>query len=86
MSHGVSGIEPIFSSLLTALQKQGLEVLNLVDTVFDPSVADAVVHEPADDAATNDGAAVETRVVEVLRTGYLWKGRVLRAAMVKVKG
>jgi molecular chaperone GrpE (heat shock protein) len=25
-------------------------------------------------------------VVEVLRTGYLWKGRVLRAAMVKVKG
>jgi molecular chaperone GrpE len=80
MSHGVVGIEPIFSSLLTALQKQGLEVLNLVDTVFDPSVADAVVHEPADDAAS------ETRVVEVLRTGYLWKGRVLRAAMVKVKG
>ncbi len=71
---------------MTALQKQGLEVLNLVDTVFDPSVADAVVHEPADDAAQNDVAAVETRVVEVLRTGYLWKGRVLRAAMVKVKG
>ncbi|MEY3440393.1 MAG: GrpE protein, partial [Actinomycetota bacterium] len=74
------------SSLLTALQKQGLEVLNLVDTVFDPSVADAVVHEPADDVATSDGAITETRVVEVLRTGYLWKGRVLRAAMVKVKG
>jgi molecular chaperone GrpE len=86
MSHGVVGIEPIFSSLLTALQKQGLEVLNLVDTVFDPSVADAVVHEPADDVAASDGAASETRVVEVLRTGYLWKGRVLRAAMVKVKG
>jgi molecular chaperone GrpE len=86
MSHGVVGIEPIFSSLLTALQKQGLEVLNLVDTVFDPSVADAVVHEPADDASASDDAASETRVVEVLRTGYLWKGRVLRAAMVKVKG
>ncbi|MFM9123001.1 MAG: nucleotide exchange factor GrpE, partial [Actinomycetota bacterium] len=28
----------------------------------------------------------ETRVVEVLRTGYRWKGRVLRAAIVKVKG
>jgi molecular chaperone GrpE (heat shock protein) len=25
-------------------------------------------------------------VVEVLRTGYEWKGRVLRAAMVKVRG
>ncbi|NBO68653.1 MAG: nucleotide exchange factor GrpE [Actinobacteria bacterium] len=56
--------------------------MNLVDTVFDPSVADAVVHEPADD----ESGASETRVVEVMRTGYLWKGRVLRAAMVKVKG
>jgi molecular chaperone GrpE (heat shock protein) len=25
-------------------------------------------------------------VAEVLRTGYRWKGRVLRAAMVKVRG
>ncbi|HBQ52656.1 MAG: nucleotide exchange factor GrpE [Actinobacteria bacterium] len=82
MVHGAAGVEPIFSSLLSALQKQGLEVLNLVDTVFDPSVADAVVHEPADD----ESGASETRVVEVMRTGYLWKGRVLRAAMVKVKG
>jgi len=80
IAHDMAGIEPIFSSILTALQKQGLEVLDLVDTVFDPSVADAVVHEPAD--ADGD----ETKIVEVLRTGYRWKGRVLRAAMVKVKG
>ena len=80
IAHDMVGIEPIFSSMLTALQKQGLEVLDLVDTVFDPSVADAVVHEPAD----ADGG--ETKIVEVLRTGYRWKGRVLRAAMVKVKG
>ncbi len=80
IAHDMVGIEPIFSSMLTALQKQGLEVLDLVDTVFDPSVADAVVHEPAD--ADGD----ETKIVEVLRTGYRWKGRVLRAAMVKVKG
>lgn len=80
IAHDMASIEPIFSSMLTALQKQGLEVLDLVDTVFDPSVADAVVHEPAD--ADGD----ETKIVEVLRTGYRWKGRVLRAAMVKVKG
>ena len=80
MAHDMDGVEPIFSAMLTALQKQGLEVLDLVNTVFDPSVADAVVHEPAD----VDGD--ETKVVEVLRTGYRWKGRVLRAAMVKVKG
>jgi molecular chaperone GrpE len=80
MAHDMAGVEPIFTAMLTALQKQGLEVLDLVNTVFDPSVADAVVHEPAD----VDGD--ETKVVEVLRTGYRWKGRVLRAAMVKVKG
>jgi molecular chaperone GrpE len=80
MAHDMAGVEPISSAMLTALQKQGLEVLDLVNTVFDPSVADAVVHEPAD----VDGD--ETKVVEVLRTGYRWKGRVLRAAMVKVKG
>ena len=80
MAHDMAGVEPIFNAMLTALQKQGLEVLDLVNTVFDPSVADAVVHEPAD----VDGD--ETKVVEVLRTGYRWKGRVLRAAMVKVKG
>ena len=80
IAHDMAGVEPIFGSILTALQKQGLEVLDLVDTVFDPSVADAVVHEPAN--ADGD----ETKIVEVLRTGYRWKGRVLRAAMVKVKG
>ncbi len=80
VAHEISGVEPILSALLSALTKQGLEVLELLDTVFDPSLAEAVVHEPAD----NEGG--ETTVIEVLRTGYRWKGRVLRAAMVKVKG
>jgi len=59
------------------LQKQGLEALDLANQPFDPSVADAVMHEPG------EGDAV---VAEVLRTGYRWKGRVLRPAMVKVRG
>jgi len=80
VAHEISGVEPILSALLSALNKQGLEVLELLDTVFDPSLAEAVVHEPAD----IEGG--ETTVIEVLRTGYRWKGRVLRAAMVKVKG
>ena len=78
--HDLNGVEPILSSLLLALNKQGLEVLELQDTVFDPSLAEAVVHEAADIENS------ETIVTEVLRTGYRWKGRVLRAAMVKVKG
>ena len=78
--HGVEGVEPVWSALIGALQKQGLEALDLQGKVFDPELAEAVMHEPADEAGA------ETVVVEVLRTGYLWKGRVLRAAMVKVKG
>ncbi len=78
IGHGIEGVEPVWSALLSALQKQGLEVLDLHGKVFDPSVAEAVLHEEGDGA--------EPTVTEVLRTGYRWKGRVLRAAMVKVKG
>jgi molecular chaperone GrpE len=80
-SHGVEGVEPIWSALIGALQKQGLEALDLQGKVFDPECAEAVMHEPADGDSNG-----ETIVVDVLRTGYRWKGRVLRAAMVKVKG
>jgi molecular chaperone GrpE len=47
-------------------------------TPFDPNQHDAVLHEAGDGG--------ESVVVEVLRTGYAWKGRVLRPAMVKVRG
>lgn len=79
-THGADGIEPIWSALMGVLQKQGLEALDLHGKAFDPAHADAVTHEPADDGST------ETIVSEVLRTGYLWKGKTLRAAMVKVRG
>ena len=78
VAHGVEGVENIWSSLLGTLQKSGLEALDLQGQPFDPALAEAVLHEEGD-----GGDAV---VVEVLRTGYRWKGRVLRAAMVKVKG
>ena len=39
---------------------------------------EAVIHEPSDDD--------EIVVLESLRRGYLWNGRVVRPAMVKVKG
>lgn len=79
-AHGVDGVEPVWSALMGALQRNGLEALDLVDTVFDPELAEAVMHEPG------EGDANGPVVSEVLRTGYRWKTRVLRAAMVKVKG
>ncbi|MCU1501839.1 MAG: grpE [Ilumatobacteraceae bacterium] len=70
-------IEPLFNLLLGELKRQGLEALDLHEQPFDPAVADAVLHEPGDG---------EPVVSEVLRTGYTWKGKVLRPAMVKVRG
>ena len=80
-AHGAHGVESIWSQLIGVLQKQGLEALDLADQPFDPGVAEAVLHEPAD-----EGADQGPVVAEVLRTGYRWKGRVLRPAMVKVRG
>lgn len=70
-------VEPIFNVLLGQLRKMGLETMNLLDQPFDPALAEAVVHEEGEG---------EPQVTEVLRSGYTWNGRVLRAAMVKVKG
>jgi molecular chaperone GrpE len=74
-------VEPLFNLLLGELRKQGLEALDLHEQPFDPAVADAVLHEPGHDEP-HDGPIVS----EVLRTGYTWKGKVLRPAMVKVRG
>ncbi|MDP4714149.1 MAG: nucleotide exchange factor GrpE [Ilumatobacteraceae bacterium] len=74
-------IEPLFNLLLTELKKQGLEALDLSGETFDPAKADAVIHEEGE----GDGSGNPV-VSDVLRTGYTWKGRVLRPAMVKVRG
>ena len=78
LAHGASEhVEPIYRSLLGVLEATGLERLDPVGQPFDPTEHDAVLHEAGDGTP---------EVVEVLRAGYRWKGRVLRPAMVKVKG
>lgn len=74
--HG-QGYEQVRDVLVTTLTKEGLERIDPVGEQFDPNEADAVAHEDG------DGGPV---VAEVLRPGYRWKGRVLRPAMVKVRG
>jgi len=71
-------VEPLFNLLLGQLKKMGLETMHLDGQPFDPNLAEAVLHEEGD----GHGPVV----TEVLRSGYTWKGKVLRAAMVKVKG
>lgn len=79
--HGVEGVAPVHKQLLEILGKAGLEVIDTDDAAFDPTIHEAVIHEPAE-AGDADG---EPRITEVLRTGYLWHGRTLRAALVKVR-
>ena len=67
--------------LLDALSKQGLERIDDVGVEFNPQVHDAVAH-----ADGEGGLGGETMVEEVLRSGYRWKGQVLRPAMVRVRG
>jgi len=76
VAHG-QGFEQARDMLVNALVKEGLERIDPAGEAFDPNEADAVAHE------AGDGGPV---VAEVLRPGYRWKGRVLRPAMVKVRG
>lgn len=81
LAHGEGGVEAVYRSLMAVLEAEGLEKLDPVGKPFDPNEHEAVVHEPAD----GEGEAGPS-VIEVLRPGYRWKGRLLRAAMVKVRG
>jgi len=68
-------VGPLLNLLLGELRKQGLESLDLEGQPFDPNLADAVAHEA--------GEGGEIVVAEVLRSGYRWKDRTLRPAMVR---
>jgi molecular chaperone GrpE len=78
-AHAVdSAVEQVAAALFELLEKEGLErVRPAPGAPFDPVDQEAVAHEPGDG---------EPEVVEVLRDGYRYRGRVLRAALVKVKG
>ncbi len=75
---GGEDVKQINAALASTLEREGLERIDPTGCPFDPTLHDAVAHEPSDGS--------EQEVVEVLRAGYRWKGRVLRPAMVKVKG
>jgi molecular chaperone GrpE len=76
LAHGANEVEPVLTALYGALTKEGLERIDPKGAVFDPTEAEAVMHEP--------GEGGEQIVAEVLRPGYRWRGQVLRPAMVKV--
>ena len=80
VSHGSADVEPIYAALLQTLEKQGLERIDPIEEEFDPNRHEAVMHEAAGEG--DEGTVVS----DVMRPGYAWNGRVVRPAMVKVRG
>lgn len=79
VAQGLAQVEPIQKSFLDILEREGLERLDPVGELFDPNLHEAVMHEEGE-------SGEEPTVVASLRIGYAWKGRVIRPAMVKVRG
>ncbi len=72
-----SGVELTLRELLGLLDSLGVTTLVPLGERFDPSLHQAILHEPA--AGFEAGT-----VAEVYRKGYQYKGRLLRPALVKV--
>ena len=81
VGEGAKALHASRAMLIDILSREGLERVDQPEVPFDPSVHDAVAHAEGD-----GGPGGETMVEDVLRSGYRWKGQVLRPAMVRVRG
>jgi molecular chaperone GrpE len=73
----LKGIEMVFGELKEVLNAEGLSAIAAKGQAFDPNYHEAALTVDGED----DG---EPYVAEELRSGYTYKGRVLRPSMVKV--
>lgn len=79
ISHGEGGegVELVFKELRATLEREGLEEILAEGAEFDPNIHDAI------ESREHDGIETTT-VLEVFRRGYMFKGLLLRPAMVVV--
>ena len=73
----IEGVEMVRGKLWKLLDGEGLTPINALGRPFDPNLHEAVLEVETDEV--ENGC-----VVEEFRRGYKFKGRVLRASMVKV--
>jgi molecular chaperone GrpE len=71
------GVEMIYQRMADTLKKAGLEPIDAVNKPFDPHVHQAVERFATDDTP-------EDTVLSEFQRGYMFKGKLLRASMVKV--
>jgi len=72
-----SGMELTLDILLKALEKHGVQRINPVGEIFNPTYHEAM-------AVQNDPSVPENTVLRVVQKGYVLKDRVVRPAMVLV--
>ena len=77
LSKFLAGFKMMYASLTETLKKFGVEEINRVGEVFDPSLEQALMTDHVD--GLEDDA-----VIEVLLKGYKLKDRVIRPASVKI--
>ncbi|MED5050897.1 nucleotide exchange factor GrpE [Anoxybacillus rupiensis] len=73
----LQGMEMVYRSLIDALKKEGVEVIESIGKPFDPHLHQAVMQ-------AEDSGYEPNTVVEEFQKGYKLKDRVIRPAMVKV--
>ena len=73
----VKGVEMVYRTLLDAVTKEGLEVIEAEGVAFDPNFHQAVMQE-------KDDSKESGIVLQELQKGYKLKDRILRPSMVKV--
>ncbi len=73
----LEGVELTLRSLLSVLERSGVEVVDAGDTKFDPRHHEAMRQVPTPDLEPGS-------VAEVYQKGYLLRGRLLRPALVAV--
>ena len=72
-----TGISMIYNQLIELLTKQGVEKIPDLGETFDPEIHEAVM-------SIQDETKGEKEIVEVFRTGYKMKDKVVRHSLVKV--
>jgi molecular chaperone GrpE len=77
MDRFVHGVEIVYAKLVEILKSEGLERIDAEGKPFDPELHEALLQGGGEPHG-------ELYVEDVLRTGYTLKGRVIRAAGVKV--
>ncbi len=75
----LAGVEMIYRQLQEILAREGLVSIPATGEIFNPELHEAVMREEGGDYPENT-------VIQELRKGFSYKGKVIRAAMVKVAG